>query len=109
LRGKVLDRRDVLDAGVVDKDVNAAERGPGPGDEVGDLRRLGHVGAIVFDLDATLLRQVDALRFYRRLVAEAIQHDVAPLPGKCLGNGLSDTARRSGDEDGFTLERHTLP
>ena len=47
--GKLLDRRDVLDAGIVDQDVDAAERIRGFGDHAGDLGRVGHVGAAIDD------------------------------------------------------------
>ena len=45
---ELLDRRDVLDAGVVDEDVDAAEVGLGRvGHHRLDLGRLAHVGAVV--------------------------------------------------------------
>src|SRR5262245_65071138 len=43
LDGKFLDRRDVLDAGIVDQNIDAPERLLGGLDHGGDLGRLGHV------------------------------------------------------------------
>ena len=42
--GKVLDRRDMLDAGIVDQDVDGAEGLLGLPDHGDDLVGLGHVG-----------------------------------------------------------------
>ena len=47
VRREALDRRDVLDAGIVDEDVGRAELGGAAGDHRLDLRRVGQVGAVV--------------------------------------------------------------
>ena len=78
--GKVLDRRDVLDAGVVDEDVDAAELARRVGHHGLDLGRLAHVGAVVAGLHAERgdlrLRPVD--------IAEAVEHDVRALARQAL-------------------------
>ena len=45
LDGKFLDRGDVLDAGIVDQDIDAAERILGFGHHAVDFGVVGHVGA----------------------------------------------------------------
>ena len=49
---KLLDARDVLDAGVVDEDIDGPERLRRLLDEAAAFLRLRHVGANVFRLDA---------------------------------------------------------
>jgi hypothetical protein len=50
----------MLDACVVHEDVDGAERRLGAGDEVANLRGLGHVGAVVLDLHAVVAREPGA-------------------------------------------------
>ena len=66
-RGKILDRRDELDAGVVDEDVDGSELRRRVGDHGLDLGAFRHVGAAVDALDAEFLfdgcaRRLDRLR-----------------------------------------------
>ncbi|MNN82366.1 hypothetical protein D3C81_1992940 [compost metagenome] len=77
----------MLDAGVVDQDVEAAQRAVGGGHHVGDLIRLSHVGGVVEDAHAGLGRQISAGLFDDGGIAQAVQHHVAAA--------LRDSARQS--------------
>ena len=56
-----LDRRDELDAGIVDQDIDRAELLLGVGDHGGDLVALAHVGAGIERLDPEILFDAAAL------------------------------------------------
>ena len=103
---KLLDRRDELDAGVVDQDVDGSELGRRVGDHRLDLVAFRHVGAVVDALDAKLLFDAGALGFDRLGVAETVDHHVGALLGEGAGDGETDAAGGAGD-DGVTFgERH---
>jgi hypothetical protein len=101
--GKSRCARHVLDAGVVDQDVDAAELGGSVGHHGLDLGRLAHVGAVVPHLDARAATSARALH-----VAKAVEHDVGALAGQRLGNAQADAAGGAGDECGFAFE-HARP
>ena len=103
-----LDRRDVLDAGVVDQDVDAAEGLLGRRDHRGDLGGLGHVGRRVERLDAEFLLDAGALLLDRGGVAEAVDHDVGAVLGERPGDAEADAGGRAGDDRGFSLEHDDL-
>ena len=84
----------MLDAGVVDQDVDAAHRAHGVGHHLGDLLGLAHVGGVVAEL------RVDALELGARRVdiAKTIEHDVGPMAGQHLGDAQADAAGGTGDQ-----------
>ena len=98
-----LDRRDVLDAGIVDEHVDRAERLLGGLDHVGDLGRLGHVGGRIDRLDAEILLDAGALLLDRGLVAEAVDHHVGAVLGEGAGDAEADAGGRAGDDGGSFL------
>ena len=98
--GKSSTLRHVLDAGVVDQDVDRTDRAHGVGHHVLDLGGLAHVGAVVADLAA----EGGDLALGRVDVAEAIEHDVGALAGQHLGDAQADAAGRAGDEGGLSLQ-----
>ncbi len=67
----------MLDAGVVDQDVEAAQLALRRGDHVLDLIRLGHVRGVIKDAHAGFGSQVRARRLDGLGVAQAVQHHVA--------------------------------
>ena len=103
---KVLDRRDMLDAGVVDEDVHRSHLGFGVGDHRLDLGALGHVGRVVESLDPELLLDFGPLGLDRRLVAEPVDDDIRALLGEGAGDRQADAARRTGDKGVAFGERH---
>jgi hypothetical protein len=103
---EVLDRRDELDAGVVDQDVHRAERLLGVGDHAGDLGWLGHVGGGVPGLDLEVGLDPGALGLDVLGFAEAVDGDVRPLRGQGPGDGETDPAGGPGDDGGLRGEGH---
>jgi len=69
----------MLDAGVVDQDVAAAELLIGIGHHGFDLGRLAHVGAVVADADAVGLAGGQHLGARAFMVAKSVEHDVRAL------------------------------
>jgi len=97
---EVLDLGHVLDAGVVDQDVDAAESVGRELHHVLDLIGLAHVGAVVFGAHA----ECGDLRLGRLGVAEAVEHDVRALLGEGAGDGEPDAAGGPRDKSGFAFE-----
>jgi hypothetical protein len=98
--GKLLDRRHVLDAGVVDEDVDAAELGLRVGHHRLDLGRLAHVGPVVAGLHA----ERGHLGARRLEFAEAVEHHVGALARQAQRDAVADAAGGAGDEGGFSFE-----
>jgi hypothetical protein len=90
LDGEILDRRDELDAGVVDENIDGAQRLFRIGDHGGDLGRLRHVGGVVEAFHAEILLDAGALLLDRVLVAEAVDDDIGALLGEGAGIGEAD-------------------
>ncbi len=87
---EILDRADVLDAGIVDEDVDAAEACDRLLDEAGGLFALHQVGAVVDDAAARMILLElgeDALDIFG--LAEAVDDDVGArlrqMRGRCRG------------------------
>ena len=89
---EVLDRRGVLDAGVVDQDVDAAELAHRVVDQAAHGLALGQVGAVVHDAHAMLAGQPGARIFDLGGVAEAVQDDIGALLGERAGDAEADAA-----------------
>ena len=75
---------------------------------VGDFGGLGHVGARVDRLHAELFLDAGALLLDRRLVAEAVDGEVAAFAGEGARDRKPDAGGGAGDDDGFSLERHDV-
>ena len=77
---KILDQRNVLYAGVVDQDIDRAEAGGRPGDEIGDLVGFGHVGRVIVNSGTkggdVLFCAVDGGGF-----TKAVEHDIGTVGG----------------------------
>jgi hypothetical protein len=101
---EVLDRGHVLDAGVVDQHVGAAERLRHVLHHGLDFGRLAHVGAVVADLHA----ERGDLRLRPFNVAEAIEHDVRALAGQRPGDAEADAAGGTCDEGGLAFQHGFL-
>jgi len=101
---ELVHRRDMLDAGVVDQDVQPPELTHGVSDQVLDLLRLGHVGGMVADGGVGPGLQGLTLGLDLRRIAQAVEHDVDPLLGQSRGEGLADAAGGARDHRHMTLE-----
>jgi len=94
---ELLHRRDVLDAGVVDEDVDRAEAAERRLQHRLDGVGLRHVGAVVGDVHLAAIRQAHAQALDLRLVAESVEDDVRAALGERLGDAQADPACRAGD------------
>ena len=108
LHGEVLHAGHVLDAGVVDQDVHAAELGCGVLEHVLDLRGAAHVRAVVGHAGACGLAGGQHLGARTVHVAKAVEHDVRPLARERLGDAQADAAGGAGDEGGFAVQHESL-
>jgi hypothetical protein len=100
LHREVFDRGDMLDAGVVDQYVDAAEFALGVGDHVGDLRHIADVGRMM----ANLAAELSDLGDHRRGIAKAVQNQVRASLGQAQGDAQADAAGGAGDQCGLALK-----
>ena len=101
---EVLDRRDMLDAGIVDEDVGPAKLIGAALHHPLDRLRIGHIGAVV--------DRADLLTFAGDVgrVAETVDHQPGAFGGKRLGDGEANARRRTRDQRDFAFKDHaTLP
>jgi hypothetical protein len=101
---ELVDRRDMLDAGVVDQHVDRAEAVDRLAHHLGDRLGLQHVGAVVGHRDLVLRRQPRAQRLDLAGIAEAVQYDVRAFGSEARRDSEADAGRRSGHQRGFTFE-----
>ena len=106
---KFLDRRDMLDAGIVDEDVERTESLLGRLHHGGDLGRLGHVGRRIDRLDAEILLDAAALLFDRGVVAEAVDGDIGALLGERAGVSETDARGRTRHQRGLSFQHDKSP
>ena len=108
LNRKILDSGDMLDTGIVDKNVHRAELRNGVLHHLLDLFRLGHVSTKVGGLDAELccglLLQICDLRG----IAKPVEYDVRALRGERLCDAEADSGGGAGHEGGFSGELASL-
>ncbi len=101
-----LDRRDELDAGIVDEDVDRAELALGIRDHLGDLVALGHVGGRIERLDAELGLDAGPLLFDRGGIAETVDHQRRAFARESPRDRQADTAGRTRYDSNLALQRH---
>ena len=87
----------MLDAGVVDEDVERAEALFAGAHHGLDFGRLAHIGAVVVDLAARACRTRD-LGARRLHLAEAVEHQSRAGLGQRAGQPQADAAGGAGDE-----------
>ena len=95
---ELVHRRHVLDAGVVDQDVQPPKLAHRVGDEVLDLLRPGHVGGMVADGGVGAGLQGLPVSLDLRRIPQAIEDDVDPLLSEGGGEGLADAAGGARDD-----------
>ena len=93
---------DVLDAGVVHQDVDAAQLGDCFCDEATHVAGIRHVRQMV----GRLQLGPELLDF--RGITEAVQHDARALRRQRPRDAEADAARRAGDERNFSVETHSM-
>jgi hypothetical protein len=104
--GKLLDRRDVLDAGVVHQDVDAAHRRLRLLDQRAAVRALRHVGGDIDRPHVVFLRDAAGDRMVLVAVGERVQHHVRAQPRQFLGDPEADARIGAGDDGGLSRYRH---
>jgi hypothetical protein len=104
LDGEILDASNMLDAGVVDQNVDAAEIGGSVGHHRLDLGWLAHVGTVEPHLDA----QRGNLGARALVIAKAVEHDVRTLARQRLCNPQADAAGGAGNEGGFAFQHDVI-
>src|SRR5260221_8678595 len=103
LDGNGLERRELVDAGVVDQDIEPAIRLLGFGKEPLDVVRLGDIGLNGECFAALLLNAFDdGVR--ASLAACVIDYDRRALRRQMLGNGRSDSLGGSRNDSYFVLQ-----
>ncbi|VVN14514.1 hypothetical protein PS647_04023 [Pseudomonas fluorescens] len=103
LHRKLIHRCHVLNASVVDQNVDAAELALGVGDHVGNLRRIADIGRVMADLAAKLLHLGDHLGG----IAKAVEDQIGPSLGQAEGDPQADAAGGAGDQCGLARKsRH---
>jgi hypothetical protein len=102
---KLVQRGHVLDAGIIDEDVEPAEFAKRRCNHLGDRFRIRHVGAGIADTHAEILGDAALHRFDLFGLAEAVQHDVRACVGKCPRDAKPDAAGRAGNKRNLVLQR----
>jgi hypothetical protein len=99
---KFLDRRDELDARIVDEDIDAAELFCSRCHHAGDGCAIGHVGAVIDDLHIVQAGEFGADVFYLVGIAEAVEHHIGALRSEAARDAKTDATCRAGDDRGFS-------
>ncbi|MOA17024.1 hypothetical protein D3C78_1372640 [compost metagenome] len=106
---EVLDQGGVLDAGVIDQDVDAAQLAHRVLDQPAHRVALGQVRAVVDHLHAMLVGQAGTHFFDLGGIAETIQDDVGALLREGRGDTQADAAGGTGDKGDFSFEHEHSP
>jgi hypothetical protein len=103
LLGDVFQRRELVDAGVVDQDVHAAERLLGLVEQTGDVGALGHVA---LDGDGLAAGGGDLGHHLVGALAAGgvVDRHGRALGGQGLGDGGPDALRRAGHDGGLACK-----
>ena len=107
LDAEAADRAVAVDAGVVDEDVEAAERLHGLFDEHRALVGMSHAGLDEEDFLALVLHGLDqGLGFVLALVV--VDDDLCAVVGELERDGLAEASRASGDDRHLVLQNAQL-
>jgi len=100
---KLLYRRHELDAGIVDEDIDRAERLLAERDHFGDLGGLGHVGGRMHGAHLEIGFDAGTLALDVGRHAHAVEDDIGAGAGERTRVSQSDAAGRSGDDSGLAF------
>src|SRR4051794_18667223 len=99
-----VDGRHMLDARIIDQDVNPTEFASRSRHHRLDGLRAAHIGGVIADGYAVVEGDCTTQSLDLTGVAEPIEHDVAGLCSERLGNALPDATGRSCDESRLSLQ-----
>ena len=102
---KMLERSDMLDAGIVDQDIEPPVTGDGSRDHLGDRITAGHVGRGIADLDAEIGSDLIAGFGDLGRDAETVQHHRGTRFRQRTGNPEPDATGRTRDKRGLARQR----
>jgi len=94
VRREILDRRDELNARIVDHDIQPVEFSFRALDHRLDLIGFGHVGGII----KRVIGQGGTDRLDLVRISKAVDHDAATFIGQLLGNAKANARCGSGDD-----------
>jgi hypothetical protein len=94
----------MLDAGIVDENIEPAQLARRGLDHSRDLCRIRHVGRIEGGPDTKVLGDLPARAFDGGCFAKAIQHDIATGSSKRSCDSEADAARRSRHDRGLSVQ-----
>ncbi|MNP47238.1 hypothetical protein D3C76_1412820 [compost metagenome] len=92
----------MLDTGVVDQDVDAAEFAVGQGEQRFNLGHVRQVGRMVNHLHS----MAGDFGYGRCRVAKAVEHDIGASACQHLGDTQADAAGRAGNECSLACQGH---
>jgi hypothetical protein len=90
--GKIFDRRDMLDSGIVHQDIDGAEIALCLANHFADRIGIGHVGGVIGNLYPVPGGQSCADVFNFRGIAKAVEDDIVSRSRKRLSDAESDAA-----------------
>jgi hypothetical protein len=102
---KVFNAGNVLDAGVVDQDIDSAKLFFGKPHHGFNFCGLAHVGAMIDNLGT----QSGNFGFWASVVAKAIQNNVGTLFGQGFGDAQANATGGAGHESGFAFQHTDSP
>jgi hypothetical protein len=105
---ELLHLRHELDARIVDKDIDSSEGLFGIADHVGDLDRLGHIGARVGSRYPEHLLDASPFLLDSFRITEPVEGHVCALGGEGARDGKTYTGRGTRYDDGLSADHQTL-
>jgi hypothetical protein len=105
---EILQLRHELDARIINKDIDCPEGLFGVAGHVGDLDRLGHIGARIRRRYSEHLLDAAPLLLNGIRVTETVEGHVCALGGEGTRDGKTYTGRGTRYDDGFSADHQTL-
>ena len=103
---KILDRRDMLDPGIVDQDIDRSEGRFGLVDHCGNGLAIQHIGWAIAHFHAEFLGQSVGQLGNFACIPQAVQRDIDTLFGQRTRHRQTNSRSGTGDHCIFGLKRH---
>lgn len=98
----------MLDAGIVDENIDGSKALFGIANQLYTLRGIGQIGVVEENLDAVLLAQPPTERFSLLWRGDAVDDETAPGCGKGLRHAEAYARGGSGDDGGRVAKIHAM-